>query len=451
MKQEFDQQIDSLLRRNARLAAGSLRVGAARAPVETSHLDADELSAFAENALPAASRFAAASHLADCDDCRSIVTQLSSAVGAAGEIEKREAVAAAAAVPSSEAVKTPWWKSLFGAAFAPGLMRYAAPALILGLVGVVSFIALRSREGRAPETVYQPDVAVNTGVMAPAPSSATAETAGTTLPHNANSAPSPVEAAKDGAPAPAKAGEAPGARSAELKATETDTARADSVETVTLAKGAGSGAASGSGADIKEKKDAPADIASAPAPPPAKAAPVEVTESQKGSREDVAARNRAPEENEVAGIERGQQAEQNRAANQMRRQEPQAPDGSTRGENRAANNRGFGDLRQQAPPKSERPATAAKRGRSNDKPRDAADEDDVVRVETRSVAGHRFRRDGNAWVDVNYKSSMSMTGVRRGTDQYRALVADIPELGRIAEQLGGAVIVVVKGRAYHVR
>lgn len=447
MKQEFDQQIDSLLRRNARLAAGPLRVGAARAPLESSHLDADELSAFAENALPAASRFAAASHLADCDDCRSLVTQLSSAVGAAGEIEKRDA--GAAAVPPSEAVKTPWWKSLFGAAFAPGLVRYAAPALILGLVGVASFIALRSREGRAPETVYQPDVAVNTGVMAPAPSSATTETAGTTLPHNANSAPSPVEAAKDAAPAMAKVGEAPGARSAEVKATETDTARADRVETVTLAKGAGSGAASGSGADNKEKKDAPADIASAPAPPPAKAAPVEVTESQKGSREDMA-RNRAPEENEVAGIERGQQAEQNRAANQMRRQAPQAPDGSTRGENRAANNRGFGDLRQ-APPKSERPATAAKRGRSNDKPRDAADEDDVVRVETRSVAGHRFRRDGNAWVDVNYKSSMSMTGVRRGTEAYRALVADIPELGRIAEQLGGAVIVVVKGRAYSVR
>jgi hypothetical protein len=450
MKQDFDQEIDALLRRKARLAAGPLRVGAARSTSASSHLDADELSAFAENALPAASRFAAASHLADCDDCRSIVTQLSSAVGAASETEKREAAGAAAAVPPIEAVKTPWWKSLFGAAFAPGLLRYAAPALVLGLVGVVSFIALRSREGRAPETVYQPDVAVNTGVMAPAPSSANTETAGTTSPAAANSTTTQVEAAKDGASTTAKVGEAPGARSAELKATETDTAKADRVETVTLAKGAGSGAASGSGADNKEKKDAPADIAPAPVPPPAKAAPVEVTESQKVAREDVAARNRAPEENEVAGIERGQQAEQNRAANQMRRQEPQMPDGSTRGENRAANNRGFGELRQ-APPKSERPATAAKRGRSNDKQRDGADEDDVVRVETRSVAGHRFRRDGNAWVDVNYKSSMSMTGVRRGTEGYRALVADIPELGRIAEQLGGAVIVVVKGRAYSVR
>jgi hypothetical protein len=44
-----------------------------------------------------------------------------------------------------------------------------------------------------------------------------------------------------------------------------------------------------------------------------------------------------------------------------------------------------------------------------------------------------------------------MTAVRRGTEGYRALVADIPELGRIAEQLGGEVITVVKGRAYRIR
>jgi hypothetical protein len=46
---------------------------------------------------------------------------------------------------------------------------------------------------------------------------------------------------------------------------------------------------------------------------------------------------------------------------------------------------------------------------------------------------------------------MSMTGVARGSDAYRALVADIPEIGRIASSLGGEVIVVVKGRAYRVR
>ena len=46
---------------------------------------------------------------------------------------------------------------------------------------------------------------------------------------------------------------------------------------------------------------------------------------------------------------------------------------------------------------------------------------------------------------------MTSTGVRRGTDAYRALVADIPEVGRVAEQLGGEVVVVVHGHAYRIR
>ena len=71
--------------------------------------------------------------------------------------------------------------------------------------------------------------------------------------------------------------------------------------------------------------------------------------------------------------------------------------------------------------------------------------------DTRTAAGHRFHREGNAWVDVNYKSSMPSTGVRRGTDAFRALVADVPEVGRVAEALGGEVIVVVGGRAYRIR
>jgi hypothetical protein len=44
-----------------------------------------------------------------------------------------------------------------------------------------------------------------------------------------------------------------------------------------------------------------------------------------------------------------------------------------------------------------------------------------------------------------------MTGVRRGSEEFRALVADIPELGRIAEQIGGEVIAVIGNRAYRIR
>ena len=69
---------------------------------------------------------------------------------------------------------------------------------------------------------------------------------------------------------------------------------------------------------------------------------------------------------------------------------------------------------------------------------------------TRSVAGHRFRREGNAWIDVAYNPSQATVNVKRDSEQYRALIADEPGIGGIAEQLGGQVILVWKGRAYRI-
>jgi 3-hydroxyisobutyrate dehydrogenase-like beta-hydroxyacid dehydrogenase len=40
--------------------------------------------------------------------------------------------------------------------------------------------------------------------------------------------------------------------------------------------------------------------------------------------------------------------------------------------------------------------------------------------------------------------------VRRGSEQYRALVADAPVIGTVSNSLGGDVIVVVGSRAYHI-
>jgi hypothetical protein len=70
--------------------------------------------------------------------------------------------------------------------------------------------------------------------------------------------------------------------------------------------------------------------------------------------------------------------------------------------------------------------------------------------ETRSVAGRQFRRQGGAWVDRAYASGRATVNIARGSEQYRALVADEPPLRTIAEQLGGEVIVVWKGRAYRI-
>jgi hypothetical protein len=72
-------------------------------------------------------------------------------------------------------------------------------------------------------------------------------------------------------------------------------------------------------------------------------------------------------------------------------------------------------------------------------------------VETRNVSGRRFAREGNAWVDTAYDSSRPPIKIARGSEQFRALVADEPELRAIAEQLNGVIIVVWKNRAYRIQ
>jgi hypothetical protein len=83
-------------------------------------------------------------------------------------------------------------------------------------------------------------------------------------------------------------------------------------------------------------------------------------------------------------------------------------------------------------------------------PKDTArDEDDA---ETRTVAGRRFRKQGSVWVDTAYTSPRRITAeYTRGSEGYRTLVGDEPEIKRIADQLDGEIIVVWKGQVYKIR
>src|SRR5713226_474546 len=129
MKPE-DSQIDVLLKRYG----GHAKSGAA-----AGHLDADELNAFAERSVPAAARSRYVSHLAECDDCRKLATQLSIAAGA---------TASAGAGAIETAGGSLWQKlTLF---FAPPMLRYAAFAAVLVMAVGVTFLALRNQRDSAP-------------------------------------------------------------------------------------------------------------------------------------------------------------------------------------------------------------------------------------------------------------------------------------------------------------
>src|SRR5690349_7369720 len=103
MELEFDKEIDALLRKAKR---GS--PAAAGAPIDR-HLDADELAAFAENALPERSRASYIAHLADCDPCREM---LSGFVTTAPEKAAAAAAFAARPAPVAAVVEVPWYQRL---------------------------------------------------------------------------------------------------------------------------------------------------------------------------------------------------------------------------------------------------------------------------------------------------------------------------------------------------
>ena len=72
--------------------------------------------------------------------------------------------------------------------------------------------------------------------------------------------------------------------------------------------------------------------------------------------------------------------------------------------------------------------------------------------ETTSVGGKTFRREGTVWVDMAYQSGSNMqlpalTRVRRGSGEYKKLDAD---LRRIADNLGGVVIILWKSKGYRI-
>lgn len=444
MKETFDREIDSLLRRRARGAAESRSWGeGAGDGAHGAHLDADELGAFAEGALPAAARLAAVSHLADCERCRGVAVELSRASGAGAEV-KQQAVAVPASVESG---RTPAWRGLIASLFAPRAMRFAVPVLALSLVGVVSYVALRS-SNRSESVQMARDAGRQPAIPSGQPNVSTAPNAGDT---NANTA-------------------------------AYDAQNANAVSTATTATVAPPLVARGHGGPVEQPVVADVtseETLSAPPPPPAaaaaegsaamsKAAPrpatpqpeegeaVTVENRDRSDNKDKSARAPEPVEGVVANDVSAQQR-----ASRSRAGEVQMPDGGTpRTQKRGADNNvsegyNVGGGAPAQPKESARAGSGSEspgRARATRRAEKKAEEDDAARVgETRSAAGHRFRREGTAWVDVNYRPSMPSTGVRRGTETFRALVADVPVVGRVAEALSGEVIVVVGGRAYRIR
>ncbi|MDQ5844077.1 MAG: zf-HC2 domain-containing protein [Acidobacteriota bacterium] len=354
----------------------------------TEHLDADELNAFAEGQLPERARARYTEHLADCESCRSILITLVPATG----------FPVSAPVSDSQADTSLWSRILVF--FSPAVLRYAVPALGLAAVIGVSLFALRQQRTTDFVAQHQPnDSSTSAGVQNAAP--ATQPNATPPTLQEGNVATREAAAGKEKGDATIRdqlAGNTAG----------TDVTTGAAVkDSPKLGEAAASQAAPSFAPEPQ-----------APAPPP----PRVLSDADKS----VTLNRQETSEREAA--ERGRDY----------RSQPSDEAGPNRSGAKTSST--------SVSARRVEGLTAERRGFLLKNKKDGPAE-----PEMRGIAGRQFRRQGNAWVDTAYDSSRATINVARGSEQFRALVADEPRIGDIANHLGGEVIVVWKGRAYRIR
>lgn len=359
------------------------------------HLDADEMAAFAENAMPQGARALHLAHIADCDRCRKILSNLI-AINAEAEPE-----GAAAVVPFLPGV--PWYRKFF---VFPNL-AYAMASLILffgGLVALSLYQGLRNGGDTAVSQMDQGEAV--RGPMAPTEPLAS-NTAGTAN-VSTNTAISTSNAnAANAASAPAGASNLSLARAANVA-----TAAPRSENEV-----ASAAEASPSTTDAIVSGDAPKP------PQPAVAAPPPPKDDGSAKEHDVA-RQVAEEDSE---------RKRSASLSAKRKRENLALDGA---ELRNVPRTQAGGVAKVTPgPTRDMQQTFPNRS------------DNTFNLKSRRVGGKDFEFRNGAWYDTAYRNQAT-TNVRRGTEEYRKLDGG---LRSIAENLGGVVVVVSGGKAYRIQ
>jgi len=399
MNREPNKEIEILLRKLSGKQNGDAAAAEGNSSANASeHLDADELSAYAENALPASLRSHYTEHVADCNSCRKLVAQLS-----------LSSTAAIVRAPVEESAPSRL-KALLAGLFSPLVIRYAIPAMAVILVVAIAWIVVRrepvyEQVAQNIETRTQPALPNQSGSPAvddqisnesSAPKKGLVE-------HNQ---PQPQGTPSEDRAAVTSAGnKAPEeSKEGEVAAKRDQAPPAAPVSVVAPSAGTGTGAVAQPKAASEVERNEP--------------------EPRKKAEADV-----AKAQNQIQNQQERRIYEQNRSG-------PSEPKAVQRGVNTQNSNESQRELARQRA--SEREAQA----------KDKASDDEA---EVRTVGGHKFTKRGRVWVDALYDSDSATTNVSRGSDQYRSLMGDEPGLRAIVEQLSGEVLVVWKSRSYRIK
>ena len=394
-KNEFDLLLRGLAKRER-----ARRGYEEEAQLLTNHLDADELNSYAEDVLPSAARARYTAHLADCSNCRQMVSQLSLAAGAASRPGDHQEQA------------TSFWQKL-ASLFSPATLKYAMPGLVLLSIAMLGVIVLKQQR--------QLDFVARKG---PVPSTATQ-----TIEDTSEMSGSVDQGSLDKEPVEKSQSqqEAGSNREAQRQEQQAQEKRADQDAPSSSAGEKESVARTVTKAEA-ERQAAYAPEPTAVAPPPAQAQPKPADTRTAASAAPAKETQGRSKLDSVAVAD----AEKKREGDFSRAREEQTE-----------------TIRR--PQKAPSPRLGVGSARSNNNEAAKAKDENQVSAETRSVAGRNFRREGNSWVDTAYDASRSVVNIRRGSEQFRALVADEPGLKTVSQELSGVVIVVWKGRAYRIQ
>ncbi len=409
-----DPQIDVLLRRHAERA---------RSKAAIEHLDADELNAFAEGSLPVAARSRFVSHLADCDDCRRLVSQLAISAGAVAK--------ATSGAPATADVS---WLEKLGVFFRPPALRYAAfAAVVVAAVGVAFLVMRQTQQNRESALVAKNEQ----------PSQARAD-----ITKSEETAKAPAE--KNAVANNSLASTPPATPQSRLNLErEESKTLANPQATPKLQKETDEPVAL-AGKQITETEVAESKPTYAPPPPQESPGRVATKSSDQQLRPRIggASQSSGTLFGQTGGLDRKQSEQpsskqskddnsavaQNQTPISGRVINEKAKGPRRDADNVAAANRSVNEARPPAPKTED--VRGEKRSTSGEE------------SETRSVGGHKFRRQGSAWIDAKFKSSMSLKSISRGSEEFTALDSG---LRSIAQQVGGEVIIVWKGKAYVIR
>lgn len=391
MELNFDKEMDALLRQAAQQEKPAQ-------PAAPAHLDADELAAFAGNALPVKARTRAMEHLVDCGNCRTVLSNL---VFFENQPEEAAAAAPHRVIAPVIATESASLLDRVRAFFAVPVLAYGMGGLVLVFAGLLVFSVYRGNQGgmqlaqsnAAPAEKIMNDKGIasdggevpsaaplaNTNSMSAvnAAVAANAVTSGAYSPYQpgitANSA-----ANTAGSYSELKAGEMP-----EPEAKPKEKREEDALLSVS-----------------KSQQEAPAPVA---------------------ARADQA-QNR--QRNET--LDEVQRSKDNyRSGNNIL-----TPDGADR-------------KRAYPPPASVAGATAARDAERSDD----ADKNAPAAPAKKLVKGRQFRKDGAVWVDTAYRGQATVN-IARESKEFKKLDDG---LRKIAKEFTGTVIVVWKDTAYRIQ